>query len=86
MTNDKKKKNDMSMLDGICCTSAFTAVGITTIYDNDDYVIVVHIYNDCQVGRKSRCKIHYDSRYYPYILTGRQKYFLNQFERTILLF
>ena len=86
MTNDKKKKIREVDLDGICCTSAFTAVGVIEIYDNDDYVTVVHMYDGYQIGKKSRCKIHYDSNCSPYILTGRQKYFLNQFERTIPLF
>ena len=86
MTNGKKKKIDVENLIGICATSAFTAIGIIEIYDNDEYVTVVHIYDGYQVGKKSRCKIHYDSRYYAYILTGRQKYFLDEFERTIPLF
>lgn len=86
MTNDKKKKIREIDLSGICYTSAFTAVGIIEIYDNDEYVTVVHIYDGYQVGKKSRCKIHYDGRYYAYILTGRQKYFLDEFERTIPLF
>lgn len=84
MANDKKKKIDMSMLDGICSTSAYTSVGI--IIDDSDYVTVVHILSGYKTDKKSRCKIHYDGRYYPYILTGRQKYFLDEFERTIPLF
>ena len=86
MTNDKKKKIREIDLSGFCATSAFGGIGIIEIYDNDEYVTVVHIYDGYQVGKKSRCKIHYDGRYYAYILTGRQKYFLDEFERTIPLF
>lgn len=84
MTNDKKKKIRESDLIGICCTSAFSAIGIVEV--DDEYAEVVHICDGYQVGKKSRCKIHYDGRYYAYILTGRQKYFLDEFERTIPLF
>lgn len=83
---NEKKKIDISMFDGICCTSAFTAVGIILDDSDNDYAIVVHIYDGYQIGKKSRCKIHHDSRYYPYILTGRQKYFLDEFEVNIPLF
>lgn len=86
MTNDKKKKIDISMFDGICSTSAFTAIGIIIDDSNNDYVIVVHIYDGYQIGKKSKCKIHYDSSEHPYILTGRQKYFLDEFISTILMF
>ena len=71
---------------GFCATSAFSGIGIIELDDNDEYAIVVHIYDGYQVGKKSRCKMHYDSNYNPYILTSRQKYFLNQFERSIPLF
>ena len=86
MTSDKKKKISETDLIGFCGTSAFSGIGIIEFDDNDEYAIVVHIYDGYQVGKKSRCKIHYDGRYYAYILTGRQKYFLDEFERTIPLF
>lgn len=85
MTNDKKKKINVENLIGICATSAFTAIGVVE-FDDDEYVTVVHIYEGYQIGKKSRCKIHYDGRYYAYILTGRQKYFLDEFLGTIPLF
>ena len=81
-----RKKIDMSMLDGICSTSAFTSVGIIIDDSNNDYVTVVHTYNGYQIGKKSKRKIHYDDMEHPYILTGRQKYFLDEFEETIPLF
>ena len=77
MTMTKKKKIRETDLIGFCATSAFSGIGIIEFDDNDEYAIVVHIYDGYQVGKKSRCKIHYDGRYYPYILTGRQKYFLD---------
>lgn len=86
MANKKREKLDMSMFDGICSTSAFTSVGIIIDDSDSDYITVVHTYNRYQIGKKSRCKIHYDGRHYPYILTGRQKYFLDEFEETIPLF
>ena len=86
MTNDKKKKISKTDLIGFCATSAFSGIGVIEFDDNDEYAIVVHIYDGHQVGKKSRCKIRYDGRYYAYILTGRQKYFLDEFERTIPLF
>ena len=81
---DKKKKITKTDLIGFCATSAFSGIGI--IECDDESAIVVHIYDGYQVGKKSRCKIHYDGRYNAYILTGRQKYFLDEFERTIPLF
>lgn len=86
MTNDKKKKVYVENLIGFCATSAFGGIGIVEFGDDDEYAVVVHIYDGYQIGKKSRCKIHYDGRYYAYILTGRQKYFLDEFERTIPLF
>ena len=73
MTNDKKKKISKTDLIGFCATSAFSGIGIIKFDDNDEYAIVVHIYDGYQVGKKSRCKIRYDSNYNPYILTSRQK-------------
>lgn len=86
MANDKKKKVSGTDLIGFCATSAFGGVGIIEFDEYDEYAVVVHICDGYQIGKKSRCKIHYDGRDYAYILTGRQKYFLDEFLRTIPLF